>query len=121
MTDSTAASPGSAALGAGRKALAHETRARRLVWALAIYSGVTLVLLACAAPALLSSHTPYNHFALLAEAWLALGEMDSALRTFHAELEAHLEKPHSAVPRSGERMKSDAAIDIPASTKARVR
>lgn len=70
VTDSTAARPGSAALGGGRKALAHDTRARRLVWALAIYSGVTLVLMACAAPALLRSHTPYNHFALLAEAWL---------------------------------------------------
>jgi hypothetical protein len=68
VTDSTAASPGSAAFGGGRR-LAHDTRVRRLVWALAIYSGVTLVLLGCATPALLRSHTPYNHFALLAEAW----------------------------------------------------
>ena len=75
VTGSTAASPGSAALGSGRKALAHDTRVRRLVWALAIYSGVTLVLLACATPELLRSHTSYNHFALLADAWLQ-GRLD---------------------------------------------
>jgi hypothetical protein len=46
------------------------TRARRLLWALAIYVGVTLCLLACAAPDVLREHTPYNHFALEAEAWL---------------------------------------------------
>ena len=51
------------------------TRARRLVLALAIYAGVTLLLLACAAPAVLREHTPYNHFALLAEAWLK-GRLD---------------------------------------------
>jgi hypothetical protein len=51
------------------------TRARRLLWALAIYAGVTLLLLACAAPDLLREHTPYNHFALLAEAWLK-GRLD---------------------------------------------
>ncbi len=47
-----------------------DTRARRLTWALAIYVGVTLLLLACAAPATLREHTPYNHFSLLAQAWL---------------------------------------------------
>lgn len=51
------------------------TRARRLLWALAVYAGVTLLLLACAAPAVLHEHTPYNHFALLAEAWLK-GRLD---------------------------------------------
>jgi hypothetical protein len=51
------------------------TRARRLVWALAIYTGVTLLLLACAAPDVLRVHTPYNHFALMAEAWLK-GRLD---------------------------------------------
>jgi hypothetical protein len=51
------------------------TRARRLLLALAIYVGVTLSLLACAAPSLLREHTPYNHFALLAEAWLK-GRLD---------------------------------------------
>jgi hypothetical protein len=51
------------------------SRARRLVCALAIYAGATLLLLACAAPAVLREHTPYNHFALLAEAWLK-GQLD---------------------------------------------
>jgi hypothetical protein len=51
------------------------TRARRLLWALAIYTGVSLLLLACAAPAVLREHTPSNHFALLAEAWLK-GRLD---------------------------------------------
>lgn len=35
----------------------------------------TLVLLLCAAPSTLREHTPYNHFALLAEAWLE-GRLD---------------------------------------------
>lgn len=43
--------------------------------ALAIYTGTTLLLLACAAPGVLREHTPYNHFALLAEAWLK-GRLD---------------------------------------------
>ena len=51
------------------------SRARRLVCALAIYAGTTLLLLACAAPEVLREHTPYNHFALLAEAWLK-GQLD---------------------------------------------
>ncbi len=51
------------------------TRARRLVSALAIYAGATLLLLACAGPSVLREHTPYNHFALLAEAWLK-GRLD---------------------------------------------
>src|SRR5690349_7757392 len=51
------------------------TRTRRLVLALAIYSGVTLLLMACAAPGVLREHTPYNHFALLAESWLK-GRLD---------------------------------------------
>lgn len=46
------------------------SRARRLWCALAIYSGTTLLLMACAAPGLLREHTPYNHFALMADAWL---------------------------------------------------
>lgn len=52
-----------------------ETRGRRYVWALVIYTGVTLLLLACAARTTLREHTPYNHFALLAEAWLR-GRLD---------------------------------------------
>jgi len=55
--------------------LATGTRARRLVLALAIYVGVTLLLMLCAAPDVLREHTPYNHFALLAEAWLK-GRLD---------------------------------------------
>jgi hypothetical protein len=46
------------------------TRARRLLCALAIYTAVTLLLMACAPPDVLRAHTPYNHFALVAEAWL---------------------------------------------------
>ncbi|HEY4120109.1 MAG TPA: hypothetical protein VGM56_19730 [Byssovorax sp.] len=44
------------------------TRASRL--ALAIYAGVTVAMLVTAGAARLSTHTPYDHFALLAEAWL---------------------------------------------------
>jgi hypothetical protein len=51
------------------------TRSRRLIGALAIYVGTTLLLLACASPEVLREHTPYNHFALLAEAWLK-GRLD---------------------------------------------
>lgn len=47
-----------------------DARGRGLLWALGIYALVTLVLLACAPPGVLTSHTKYNHFALLAEAWL---------------------------------------------------
>lgn len=52
-----------------------DTRARRLALALAIYAGVTLLLLACAAHDTLREHTRYNHFALLAEAW-SQGRLD---------------------------------------------
>jgi hypothetical protein len=41
-----------------------------LAWALVIYTGVTLLLLACAASATLRVHSPYNHFTLQAQAWL---------------------------------------------------
>ena len=51
------------------------TRARRLLCALAIYTGVTLLLMTCASSSVLREHTPYNHFALLAEAWLK-GRLD---------------------------------------------
>jgi hypothetical protein len=53
-----------------RQRLAPGTRARRVAWALALYVCVTLVLLGCARSSVLREHTPYNHFALLAEAWL---------------------------------------------------
>lgn len=47
-----------------------DTRRRRLAWAIGIYVAVTLLLTICAAPATLREHTAYNHFALLAQAWL---------------------------------------------------
>jgi hypothetical protein len=56
--------------GAVRFDASPDTRARRLAWAMVLYTGVTLLLLACAAPATLREHTAYNHFALQAEAWL---------------------------------------------------
>jgi hypothetical protein len=45
-------------------------RERRFKVALAVYAVCTVVFLACAAPETLSGHTPFNHFALQAEAWL---------------------------------------------------
>jgi hypothetical protein len=50
--------------------LAPGSRTRRLAWALALYISVTLVLLGSTAATVLREHTPYNHFALLADAWL---------------------------------------------------
>jgi hypothetical protein len=43
---------------------------RRAVLAAAVYAVATLVYLLCAAPETLTAHTPFNHFALQAEAWL---------------------------------------------------
>jgi len=48
---------------------------RRSVLALALYLLATAVYFACAAPETRSEHTPYNHFALEAEAWLR-GRLD---------------------------------------------
>jgi hypothetical protein len=45
-------------------------RQRALAVAAAVYAVATGVYLLFAAPATLSQHTPYNHFALLAESWL---------------------------------------------------
>src|SRR5690606_17127840 len=45
-------------------------RAPGWMWALAIYLLSTLVYFLFAAPEVLVSHTKYNHFALLADAWL---------------------------------------------------
>lgn len=50
-------------------------RRRRLVLALGVYACFTLVALLFAAPGIASAHTPYNHFALLAEGWLS-GRLD---------------------------------------------
>lgn len=48
---------------------------RRLLLALSIYAAATGAFLAFAAPETLAVHTPYNHFALQAEAWLG-GRLD---------------------------------------------
>ena len=45
-------------------------RERRWKLAAAIYFVCMGVFLLCAAPETLAAHTPYNHFALQAEAWL---------------------------------------------------
>lgn len=54
------------------------------------------------------------HRGELFEARLALGEMEAALRAFCVELEASLDKPHSVMPRSGERLREGAVIEAPA-------
>jgi hypothetical protein len=47
-----------------------EAAPRRRALALTIYLATTAIYLSCAAPATLRFHTPYNHFALQASAWL---------------------------------------------------
>src|SRR3954468_21776472 len=47
-----------------------EPARRSLRIALGIYALVTCACLATSAPERLAAHTPYNHFALLADAWL---------------------------------------------------
>jgi hypothetical protein len=47
-----------------------ESRRRRLAIAAAIYAACTIVFALVAAPQTLSEHTPFNHYALLANAWL---------------------------------------------------
>jgi hypothetical protein len=49
--------------------------ARRGLWALAIYVTLTAIYLCTAGAERLADHTPFNHFALQAEAWLA-GRLD---------------------------------------------
>ena len=48
----------------------HDTRARRLTLAAFVYLACTLTVAAVAGPDRLVRHTPFNHFALLADAWL---------------------------------------------------
>jgi hypothetical protein len=52
------------------RAFAAESRSRRLLLAVAVYLGATLVFALFAGPQRLIEHTPYNHYALLADAWL---------------------------------------------------
>jgi hypothetical protein len=58
-----------------RRWLERDSRARRLALASAVYVLATAVYFAFAARATLAQHTPWNHFALLAESWLA-GRVD---------------------------------------------
>jgi hypothetical protein len=46
------------------------TLRRRIVLALGVYVACTIVFFACAQRQLLTEHTQYNHYALLADAWL---------------------------------------------------
>jgi hypothetical protein len=55
--------------------LRHDTRLRRLALALGVYVVTTAVFFAFAARNTLVSHTPWNHFVLLAHAWLK-GRLD---------------------------------------------
>lgn len=57
------------------RAPAQGERERRFKLAVAVYAVCTVVFLACAAPETLAGHTPFNHFALQAEAWLR-GRLD---------------------------------------------
>ncbi len=50
--------------------LRDDGRARRLTLALAVYGVAIGVYFACASRQTLTAHTPFNHFALLAESWL---------------------------------------------------
>jgi hypothetical protein len=47
-----------------------ESRARRLIFAVGIYVITTLVFAVFAGPQRLFEHTPFNHYALLADAWI---------------------------------------------------
>lgn len=64
-----AGAPGSQPKAPGRSWLEPESRSRRILFALAIYVAC-LVVFALVAGDRLATHTPYNHFAHLADAWL---------------------------------------------------
>jgi hypothetical protein len=57
-------------LSAAKASLDEESSRRRALIALAIYAIVTIVLWATTARERLVQHTPFNHFALLADAWI---------------------------------------------------
>lgn len=63
------ASTGALGLG-GMRGLRPGSRARRMLLAAAIYVVAALVYAAVAGPPRLVEHTPFNHYALLADAWL---------------------------------------------------
>jgi hypothetical protein len=50
--------------------LVRDSRGRRLLLAAGIYVVCTIVYFACAPRSLVTEHTPFNHYALLADAWL---------------------------------------------------
>jgi hypothetical protein len=52
------------------RALAPDSKSRRLIAAGLLYLVTTVVFAAFAGRDRLTEHTPYNHFALLADAWL---------------------------------------------------
>jgi hypothetical protein len=54
----------------GTGLFARDSRSRRLVIAAGVYVATTLVFAAFAGPQRLTQHTPFNHYALLADAWL---------------------------------------------------
>ena len=58
-----------------RSRLRDDGRARRLTLAFVVYVAATAVYFACASRQTLTEHTPFNHFALLAEGWLK-GRLD---------------------------------------------
>ena len=53
-----------------RRWLSQDGRAQRLVLALGVYAIASVVYFALAPRNILTQHTPYNHFAVLAECWL---------------------------------------------------
>jgi hypothetical protein len=53
-----------------RRLLASDTRSRRVLLALALYLACGAVYAGVAGPGRLAEHTAYNHYALLADAWL---------------------------------------------------
>ncbi|MGH7270783.1 MAG: hypothetical protein ACREJ3_10170, partial [Polyangiaceae bacterium] len=58
------------ATGIVARVLPHGSRRRRVVFAIAIYVICLTVYAVVAGPERLTEHTPYNHYALLADAWL---------------------------------------------------
>jgi hypothetical protein len=58
-----------------RRSLRHDGLGRRLALGAGVYVVATAVYFACAARETLTEHTPFNHFALLARAWLE-GHLD---------------------------------------------
>src|SRR5688572_9083033 len=57
-------------MAAFRRWLAQESTGRRLALAALVYALSTIVYFAFAARATLTAHTPWNHFALLADGWI---------------------------------------------------